>query len=133
MVNKCYFIGNLTRDPEFSQTQTGSDLCKFTIACNEKYKKNGETVENVEFVNCVAFGKLAGIVSSYTSKGSKVFAMGKLNTNKYEKDGQTRYYTSVIVNEFTMLDSKNSVSDKEPVFLTSHENTEADPWEEVPF
>lgn len=128
MVNRCDLIGNLTRDPEFSQTQSGSEFCKFTIACNEKYKKNGETVENVEFINCVAFGKLAGIIKTYTSKGSKVYASGKISTSKYEKNGEVRYSTSVIVNDFLMLDSKKSGD--ESVFLNNQGKNEAESFDD---
>ena len=57
MLNKVTLIGNLGKDPEMRETMSGDRVANFSIATTEKYKKNGEVVENVEWHNCAAFGK----------------------------------------------------------------------------
>ena len=108
-INKIIAIGNLGRDPETRHTQSGSAVTNFSIAVSEKYKnKDGELVEKTEWINCVCFARLAEIAAEYLRKGSKVYIEGKLQTDKYEKDGQTHYSTKVNVRELQMLDSKPS-------------------------
>jgi single-strand DNA-binding protein len=106
-INKIIAIGNLGRDPETRYTQGGSAVTNFSIAVSEKYKnKDGELVEKTEWINCVCFARLAEVAGEYLRKGSKVYIEGKLQTDKYEKDGQTQYSTKVNVRELQMLDSK---------------------------
>jgi single-strand DNA-binding protein len=103
-LNRCEFIGNLTKDVDMRYTGDGRAIANFSIACNDSYKKDGQTIEATEFVNIVAFGKLGEICGSYLSKGSKVYVAGKMKTDKYEKDGVTKYSTKVSINEMIMLD-----------------------------
>ncbi len=104
-VNKCIFIGNLTRDPEVRYTSSGNAVVSFSIACNETWKdKDGDKQERVEFVNVTAFGKLGEICGEYLTKGKQVYIEGKMQTDKYEgKDGLERYSTKIIANTMTML------------------------------
>ena len=61
-MNKCTFIGRLSRDAEIKYLQDGTAVCNFSIAVSEKYKnKSGERIEKTEWVTLVAFGKLAEI------------------------------------------------------------------------
>ena len=107
-LNRCEFIGNLGRDPEVKYLPSGQAVCNMALACGESYKdKNtGETVDKTEWVNIVAWGKLAEICGEYLKKGSKAYFAGKYTTEMYEKDGQKHYPTKVVVNEMLMLDSR---------------------------
>ena len=107
-LNQCQFIGNLGRDPDIRYSGDGKAIASLAIACSEKWKdKNtGEQVENTEWVNVSAFGRLAEVMGEYLKKGSKVYVSGKMKTDKVEKDGQTKYYTKIIAREMIMLDSK---------------------------
>jgi len=108
-LNQCNFIGRLGRDPEISYTANGSAVAKFSIACGDDYKnKQGQKVDKTNWINIVAFGKLAEIVGEYLKKGSKVFISGKQETDKWEKDGIKRYSTKINAREMIMLDSKGS-------------------------
>lgn len=101
-------IGYLGRDPETRYTRDGSPVTNFSVAASERWKnKQGEQQERTEWINCVAFGRLAEICGEYLKKGSRVFIAGKMNTEKWEKDGVTRYTTKVIVGELKMLSSKD--------------------------
>jgi len=108
-LNQCNFIGRLGRDPEISYTASGSAVAKFSIACGDDYKnKQGRKVDKTNWINIVAFGKLAEIVGEYLKKGSKVFISGKQETDEWEKDGIKRYSTKINAREMIMLDSKGS-------------------------
>jgi single-strand DNA-binding protein len=107
-VNKCIFIGNLTKDPEVRYMTNGEAVANVNIACNEQWKnKAGEKQESVEFVNLVFYKRLAEIAGEYLRKGAPIYAEGKMKTRKWEKDGVTRYTTEIIVNEMIMLGGKS--------------------------
>mgnify|MGYP007071571072 CR=1 FL=1 len=96
-LNEVKLIGNLTRDPELKSTPSGAQVCSFTLATNETYIKDGNKVEKAEFHNCVAWNKTAENIAKYMRKGSQLFVSGKLQTRKYDKEGQTHYRTEVMV------------------------------------
>lgn len=108
-VNRVIIIGNLGADPEGRVTAHQTAICNFTVATSESWKdkQTGQQQERVEWHKCTAFGKLAEICNEYLRKGSKVFLEGSLRTDAYEKDGEKRYATKIIVNEMQMLDSRN--------------------------
>ncbi len=107
-VNRFIGIGNLGRDPDSRYTASGAAVTTFSIAVSEQWKdkQSGEDKEKTEWINCVAFGRLAEIASEYLRKGSKVYVEGKLQTSTYEKDGQKHYKTDINVRELQFLDSK---------------------------
>lgn len=112
-VNKFIGIGNLGRDPEMRVTADGTAVTNIAIACTEKYKdKSGQQKEITEWVNVVFFGKLAEIVGQYLHKGQQVYIEGKLKTEKYEKDGITRYATKIIGEKMQMLSRKNDSQER---------------------
>lgn len=103
-VNKFIGIGNLGKDPEMRFMPDGKAVCNISIAISEKYKdKEGQPKEVTEWVNVSFFGKLAEIVGEYCTKGKQIYVEGKLKTEKYEKDGQTRYTTKVIAEKMQLL------------------------------
>lgn len=115
-VNKWIGIGNLGKDPEVRSMPNGKSVASFSIACSESWKDKatGEKKESTEWVNCTAFEKLADIIGQYLKKGKQVYVEGRLKTEKYEKDGQTKYSTKVVVSDMKMLGSKGE-SDSAPV------------------
>jgi single-strand DNA-binding protein len=106
-LNKFIGIGNVTKDPEIKYMPNGEAVANFSIAINESWKdKNGVKQEKTEFVNIVAYRKLAEIIGEYLKKGAPVYIEGKLQTRKWEKDGVTRYSTEIIADTMQMLGSK---------------------------
>ncbi|WP_339757577.1 single-stranded DNA-binding protein [uncultured Winogradskyella sp.] len=103
--NKVQLIGNLGKDPEIINLESGKSLAKFAIATNESYKNaQGEKVTDTQWHNIVAWGKTAQIVEKYVSKGKEVAIEGKLTTRSWEdKDGIKRYITEVVCSELLML------------------------------
>ena len=105
MLNKTILIGRLTREPELKQTPNGVNVCSFSIAVNRRYK-NTEGNYDADFVNCVAWRQTGEFVSKYFTKGSMVAVVGSLQTRKYEKDGQKRTVTEVLVDEVNFCGEK---------------------------
>jgi len=128
-INKFIGIGRLGRDPEVRRTQDGSAVTNFSIAISENWKdKQGQPQERTEWVNVVCFGRLAEIAGDYLRKSSRVYIEGKLQTDKYEKDGQTHYSTKVNARELQMLDSKNTQGGAERT-----QSQEEDFEDDIPF
>jgi len=103
--NKVQLIGNLGQDPEIVNMENGNKLAKFSIATSDSYKNaQGEKVEDTQWHNIVAWGKLAEIVENFLVKGKQVAVEGKLTHRSYEtKEGEKRYITEVRCNELLML------------------------------
>ena len=100
-LNRVFLMGNLTRDPELRQTQSGKSVCEFTIAVNEKYGGN----ESTTFISCTAWERTAETICQYLTKGRCILIEGKLRQDKYTtKDGQERSKTKVNVFAFQFVD-----------------------------
>ena len=102
-MNKCFLLGNLTKDPEVATTSTGIAVTKFTIACNRNYTNaNGE--READFLNIVTWRGLAENCGKYLSKGSKVAVTGSITTRSYEADdGSKRYVTEIVADEVEFI------------------------------
>ena len=112
-VNKVILIGNLGQDPEIRNFDNGGKVANLRLATSESWKDKatGERKESTEWHSVAVFGPLADTIAQFCRKGSKVYLQGKLQTRKYEKDGQERYATEVVLQgpnaEFRMLDGRN--------------------------
>ncbi len=105
MYNKAFLIGNLTRDPELRYTTSGIPVARFAIAVN-RFKKKGEAPgsQDVDFINIVAWRRLAEICGEYLKKGRPVAIEGRLQIRSYTgKDGQPRTMTEVVADNMQML------------------------------
>ena len=105
-MNKCIFIGNLTRDPEVSTTNSGISLCRFSIAVNRTYTgANGE--RETDYINIVTWRGLADNCAKYLSKGSKVCVSGQLQTRTYEaQDGSKRSAFDIVAEDVEFIGSR---------------------------
>ncbi len=104
-LNKVFLYGNLTRDPELKALPSGQQLVSFGLATNRTYKdKNGQKQEATEFHNIVAFGRLAEVIAQYMKKGRPLFVEGRIQTRSWESEGQKKYRTEVIVENFQFGD-----------------------------
>ena len=114
--NQVHLIGNLGKDPELKEFDSGNAMCRFSLATNYFFKdKNGDRQQRTDWHNVVAWGKLAEIMTKYLEKGEKVAINGKLRTRQFEDSkGNTRYVTEVIANDFLKL-SRNKKQQEEAV------------------
>lgn len=99
-VNKVTLIGAVGQDPETRYTASGMAVASFSLATSTKTK---EKEEITMWHSCVAFGKLAEIVQQYVSKGSKLYLEGAIQYQQWDKDGEKRYATKIVVNDLSML------------------------------
>lgn len=108
-MNQVNLLGRLTKDVEFRfGAGSGNPIARFTIAVNRKFKK-----DEVDFINCIAFGKTADIINQYFSKGSQIAISGNIRTGSYEaQDGTKRYTTDVVVESFDFISNNNKQENK---------------------
>ena len=110
-MNKVILTGRFTRDPESRMGANNLEVARFSLACqNEFVSKTGE--RDVEFVNCVAFGRTAQTINKFCKKGQMIACSGRIKNNSYDaQDGSKRYSTDIVVDQFEFLGSKGNSSD----------------------
>jgi single-strand DNA-binding protein len=110
-VNKVILVGRLGKDPEIKNFENGGMIANFTMATSETYKDKttGEKKEITDWHNiAVRIPQQADVIQKYVHKGDMLYVEGKLRTRSWEKDGQTKYITEVLVDNFTMLTPKGN-------------------------
>lgn len=108
-LNKTMLIGRLTADPQSRTLPTsGQKVASFSVATGRKWKSTtGETKEETQFHNIVAWGKLGEICAQYMKKGMKVYIEGRLTNRSWTgADGQKKYRTEIVADNTIMLDYK---------------------------
>lgn len=101
-INRVELYGNLTRDPEQKALPSGQAVANFSVATNREWKDKdtGKKQEQVEYHNCVAFGRTAEVIAQYLKKGRPIHIEGRLQTRTWDKDGVKHYRTEVVVDRF---------------------------------
>ena len=98
-MNRVQIMGNLGKDPEIKVTNGGKTTARLSVAVNRKYTTpQGEEKQYTEWVNVVAWGKLAVAAGNELQKGDYIYAEGRYSTRSYEKNDETRYFTEVVAN-----------------------------------
>lgn len=122
-LNKAALIGHLGRDPETRHLDSGTVVCNFSIATNEKY---GDS-ESTSWHRIVAFGKLAEICQKYLTKGKAVYIEGRIQYREWEdREGNKRTTTEIVAREMVMLGG----GDPRPQQPTASKDIEDD---DIPF
>lgn len=133
-MNKAILIGNLTRDPELAQTQSGKSVCKFSIAVNRNYTNaDGEKV--TDFFTIVTWGGQAENCAKYLKKGRKIAVVGELQNRSYEdKEGVKRTVTEIQAQDVEFLSSAEKQADSGDVAPRGDNRTELEEIDEpLPF
>ena len=113
-MNKLTIIGNVTKDTSLAMTQSGTSVCRFTVAVNGRKKNDG--TRDTDFFSVTAFRGLADICSKYVHKGSKVCVVGAVSQHTYQaNDGTTRANLDVIADEVELLDRRGDAYDQTEV------------------
>lgn len=107
-MNKCNFIGRLTKDPELKSTNSGKKCLNFCLAVRRRVKGDQPVSD---FIDCIAWEKTAEIIAQYCGKGSLLGVSGQLQTRTYEKGGEKRKAVELVVNEFDLIGGKSSSSE----------------------
>ena len=103
--NKTFLIGNLTRDVELKYTASGAAVANFGLAVNLTYKNSdGEKMDDVCYMDIVAWNRLAEVAGEYLSKGQPIFVEGRLQMDTWEQDdGQKRSKLKVVAQNIQFL------------------------------
>ena len=110
-MNNVSLIGRLTKDPELRYTANGVANTNFTLAVDRAFT-NQQGEREADFINCVAWGKLAETIAHNLSKGRRIGVCGRIQTRTYDdKNGVKRYVTEVVVNQMDFLDYKGNESE----------------------
>ena len=105
--NSVSIIGRLVREAILSYSNSGTAILKFSIAVNRSVKNGDTWKDEVSFIDCTFFGKMAESVSKYLEKGKQVSILGELVQNRWEKDGQKHSRVEIIVNKLQLLGGKD--------------------------
>lgn len=119
-MNKAILMGRLTKDPDVRYTSgTNTMVATFTLAINRRFVKEGEE-RQADFIQIVAWGKLAEFCNNHFKKGQQVAVIGRIQTRNYDDlDGKRVYVTEVIAEEAYFADSKREVNSTEQILNTS--------------
>ena len=110
-MNKVILIGNLTSDPELTETNGGIKICRFAIAVNRNYSgSDGE--RKTDFFNCVAWRGLGETVARFTKKGTKVCVSGSIELRNYEdSQGVKRTGVDIVAQDVEFLTPRQGGGD----------------------
>lgn len=104
-MNKWIGIGRIVRDPDVNFTDSGKCVTRFVMACNYKSK---DKKQHTEFVRCEAWNKTAETIGEYCGKGDQISIEGRLHTRSYEKNGEKRFYTYIVVKGMEFGSKRNT-------------------------
>ena len=123
-MNKVILLGRLTNAPEIRYSQTtNTKIALFTLAVNRRFAKQGEERET-DFINIVAYSKLADFSEKYLSQGTQVNVVGRLQNRSYEdKNGTKKYISEIIAEEIYFADSKKK-ADESILWQNNSNNTQ---------
>lgn len=121
-VNKVILVGNLGRDPETRNTQSGSKIVNIAIATSDTWndRNSGERRERTEWHRVAIFNERVGEVAErYLRKGRKVYIEGEFRTRKWtDQQGVEKYTTEVVIDRFrgnlVLIDSAGQHQQPQP-------------------
>ncbi|MDY2841112.1 MAG: single-stranded DNA-binding protein [Candidatus Borkfalkiaceae bacterium] len=130
-MNKVILVGNLTRDPELSETPSGIAVCRFSIAVSRDYA-NSDGSRDTDFFNVTVWRGRAENCGKYLKKGNKVAVVGSLQNRSYEdKDGIKRNVTDVVANEVEFLTPRSAQNSDDTESGTVSAKRERPPLEAI--
>lgn len=106
-MNKVELVGRITKAVELKHTLNGTSIVRFTIACNRQKKDDG-----ADFINCVAYAKIAELMDQYVKKGDRLGLIGRIQTGSYERNGSTIYTTDIIAENIEFMEPRQRQDDK---------------------
>lgn len=103
-MNKLTIIGNLTRAPELRTTQSGKNVCTFTVAVNRRGR------DETDYFRVSAWGKLGENCHQYLDKGRKVAVTGSVSASAYTtQSGENRASLEVFADDVEFLTAKSEI------------------------
>lgn len=107
-LNKAIIAGNITRDIELRQTPSGISAASFTVAvARSKKGKDGNYIQETDFIDCRAWDKKAEFLGRNFRKGDPVCVLGSIRKRQWKaNDGTNRYATEVVAEDILFAGSK---------------------------
>lgn len=131
--NKVILVGRMVKDADIRMTTNGTNVGKFTLAVNRQGKN-----KEVDFINCVVFGKTCSLIDKYVTKGSLILVEGSLQINKWtDKNNNKKYNPEIFVNSVQFLETKkknsNNINNDDNNFDDPFANLDSDLSDDNPF
>ena len=104
-LNVTAIMGRICNDIEVRKTPSGVSVCRFTVAVDRNYTKQGEE-RQADFIDCLAWRNDAEFIGKYFSKGQQIAVQGSIQTGSYEKDGIKRKTFEIVVDNASFCGSK---------------------------
>lgn len=114
-VNRVYLIGNVGKDAELKYTGAGVAVATLTLATSESWKDGESVKESTTWHNIVAWRKTAELMGEYVKKGARLFVEGKIQNRSYDKDGEKRYVSEIVVDNFMLLDKRDEAQGEQKI------------------
>ena len=111
-INHVVLVGRLTRDAELKYTNSGLQICKFSLAINRRRKNGDQWVDEANFFDCTMMGRSAEAIHRYLVKGKQIGVDGELRQNRWEQDGQPRSKVEIFANNVQLLGGPGGQSDR---------------------
>lgn len=109
MINRVVLVGRLTKDPVLRKTPSGASVVSFTVACNRRVQTQEQSAD---YINCVAWNKVAELMAQYLHKGSLIGLEGRIQTRRYDdQTGRRVYVTEVLADNVQFLEPKGARSE----------------------
>lgn len=107
MINRVVLVGRLTKEVELRKTQSGAQLYHSLLRATEDLKQEGQP--DADFINCVAWNKVADLMAQYLKKGALIGVEGRIQTRSYDgQDGKRVYVTEVVADSVQFLEPKGT-------------------------
>lgn len=130
--NNCYFIGNLTRDPESKTLPSGATVVEVGMAVNRNYQKDGEWMQETTYVNLKGWNKQGEAILNF-SKGDLVRVETRFSERSYEDaNGEKRRFSEFLVNKIYALRSPKKSEDA-PSASTYEGSVAVEDDDDIPF
>jgi single-strand DNA-binding protein len=117
---KTFGTGRLTKEADLRYISTGTAVVNATIACKRTPDKDGN--DRTAFVRIVIWGKRAEAFAQFTDKGSLVSFEGEIETDTFEKNGETQFSTKIVVTDFDFLETKEILHDRRAKVESQRQN-----------
>ena len=122
MINRVVLVGRLTRDPELRKTTSGTAVCSFTVALDNR-QKNPDGTKSTSFIPCSAFMTTADTVSKYARKGLLVGVEGRLNQRSFvRQDGSKGSVIEVICDSVQFLEKREETVANEEMDIPPYDD-----------
>src|SRR5476651_2282159 len=122
-INKVILVGHLGKNPDIRYLEGGVSVVSFPLATSETFNKDGRKVEQTEWHNIVMWRGLADVAAKFLQKGKLVYIEGKIRTRSFEdKEGNKKYTTEIVADNFTMLGRKTDFEDNTPILTNTKSN-----------